>query len=254
MKSEKPQKGNPHQLTVRQHCFPKRSIDRFACADGLVDTYRVESAKTVRVKSTNPLFCTDWAWDQRAESSFMKEIEDAYQDLADRIADGTVIKIPSHVHKIVTDMYALWNIRRYWSMKPVEDQRLEGIVAVSHQLSVDEQEELEKAGVTGIRPDFTISGRHITGVRIQRNLFQAREDMHSVRWGILKSIQGEFVVPDNSSSRLILPVAPQICLIDREGYGIADECKLIEMNTESIRNSKTHYFARDLSKCPRWAN
>ena len=249
MKPEKPQKGNPYQLTVSQHCFPKRSIDRFA-ADGLVDTHIVRYERTVRMKSSADLFCVSWVWDQRAEASFMKEIEDAYQDLGDMIADGTVVKIPSHEHKVVSDMYALWNLRWHWSTQPIEDQRLEGVVAVQRQLSTDEQEELEKKGITAIRPDLTISGRHVTSIRIQQDLFDARKHMRNVRWGILRSTRYEFIVPDNSLSRLMLPVTPQICLIAREGYGIADKYTLIEINTKSIKDSNTYYFARDLSKCP----
>ena len=99
MNPEKPQKGNPYQLTVSQHCFPKRSIDRFA-ADGLVDAHIVRHERTARMKSAADLFCVSWSWDQRAESGLMKEIEDAYQVLADSIADCTAVNISSHEHKI----------------------------------------------------------------------------------------------------------------------------------------------------------
>jgi len=33
---QKPKKGNPRELTVNQHVFPKRSIDRFANDQGRV--------------------------------------------------------------------------------------------------------------------------------------------------------------------------------------------------------------------------
>ena len=36
---KKPQKGNPHELTVKQHCFPRRSIERFANKDGIVNVW-----------------------------------------------------------------------------------------------------------------------------------------------------------------------------------------------------------------------
>ena len=112
MKHKKTQKGNPHQLTVWQHCFPKRSIDRFANEDGKVYVHLIRDAKIVSLSPANHIFCVRRIWDQRAESGFMKKIEDAYQELADRIAAGRLIRRLSHREReIVTDMYALWNIR-----------------------------------------------------------------------------------------------------------------------------------------------
>ena len=111
MEYEKTQKGNPHRLTVKQHCFPMRSIERFACSDGLVDVQR--GVKNFRLKPDHTLFCARRAWDQSAESGFMKEIEDVYQELAEKIVDGVVSKLSKADQAIITDMYALWNIRCY---------------------------------------------------------------------------------------------------------------------------------------------
>ena len=180
----------------------------------------------------------------------MQEIEGAYKNLADQIANGDVVRrFSRQEEQIITDMYALWNIRWHWKNQPVEDQRIEGAIGVARQLSPDEQEMLEKNHITVIRPDLTISGRNLTGMQIQQNLFQARKTMRHVRWGILKSRDGEFVVPDNSR-RLVLPVTPQICLTDQEGYRIATQHQLSAMNLQSIQESKVYYFARLFSECP----
>ena len=111
----KTQKGNPHQLTLRQHCFPKRSIDRFTNEDGKVDVHLIRATKTVLLNSDNGIICAHRIWDERAESGFMKEIEDAYQDLADRVAYGRLIRrFSAKEQQIVTNMYLLWNIRWLW--------------------------------------------------------------------------------------------------------------------------------------------
>ena len=177
----------------------------------------------------------------------MKEIEDAYQEVADRIAAGRLIRrLSSQERQIVTDMYALWNIRWHWKDQPVEDQRLEGVTGVQREYSIDEQEMLEKNHITTIRPDVSIPGHHITGIKIQLNLFEARKSMKNVEWGILKSRAGQFIVPDNSARRLILPVTPEICLANTEGYRLVTKSELSGINEQSIQGSTQYYFARDL--------
>lgn len=69
MKYEKTQKGNPHQLTINQHYFPARSIERFVRPDGRVDVHYIKNSKNFQVKPNNPIFCARRAWDQRVESS-----------------------------------------------------------------------------------------------------------------------------------------------------------------------------------------
>ena len=248
MKYEKTQKGNPHRLTKKQHCFPMRSIERFVCSDGRVDVQR--GVKNCRLKPDNWIFCAQRAWDQRAESGFMKEIEDVYQELAEEIVDGVVSKLSEAGQAIITDMYALWNIRWYRSKKPVGDQQTKGAIDLEFECSLDDEELLEKRGITAIRSDRTISGRNLTGINIQQNLYEIRTQMQDAHWGILKSNKGEFVVPDNSSSSLMLPVAPQICLFSQSENDEINEDELAEINAQSICDSMEYYFARDLSKCP----
>ena len=176
----------------------------------------------------------------------MKEIEDAYQEVADKIAAGTLIRrLSSQERQIVADMYALWNIRWHWKDQPVEDQKLEGVTGVQCEYSRDEQEMLEKNHITPIRPDASISGHHITGMQIQKNFLEARKSMKNLEWGILKSRAGQFIVPD-SDRRLILPVTPEICLANTEGYRPVTKSELSRINEQSIQGSTQYYFARDL--------
>jgi len=53
MKYKKPQKGNPHQLTVKQHCFPARSIARFADSEGCVEVKLIKQDKKLKLKEVN---------------------------------------------------------------------------------------------------------------------------------------------------------------------------------------------------------
>ena len=247
MRYTKTQKGNPHQLTVMQHCFPKRSIDRFANDQGVVCVHILKTKKTISLKPDDPIFCARRTWDERAESGFMKEIEDTYQEFADRVASGKVVRRLSGAERqIVTDMFALWNIRCLWKNKPLDDTKIVGALGTRHNLSLDDQELLEKNHITPIRPDASMDGRHFTGTRIQRNLFHVREVMNDAHWGILKSRCGEFVVPDSCENRVLLPLTPNLCFANIMGYRIIDSAELAKMNAQSILTSKEYYFARFL--------
>ena len=148
MKYEKLQPGNPHQLTVNQHCFPRASIARFAGHDDRVDVRLMEHSKTIRAKPEDPVFCARRAWDEKAESGFMLEVESRYQDLAHEIASGRLTRrLEPDEQSVVTDMYGLWNIRWHYCSQPVPDQQLEGVVALAHEYSKDDREQLERSTV-----------------------------------------------------------------------------------------------------------
>ena len=250
MKYERTQKGNPHQLTIHQHCFPKKSIERFCNDTGRVQVHLIEQDKSIPLKPDDPLFCARRAWDQRAETIFMQEIENDYQELADRIEAGAVIRrLNADEKRVVSDMYALWNLRWYWKRQPLEDQELVRVLAPSQDYSLDQRELLERHHVMSFKADedsVSIPGRHITGARIQLDLYRVRDELRRCSWGILKSRVGEFIVPDNSASRLILPISPTLCFANREGYGVVSESTLQKMNELSRQESEAFYFGREL--------
>jgi hypothetical protein len=73
-KPEKTLPKNPNQLTVKQHVFPSRSIERFRNPNGRVSVYDI-LRRQIRLRAPNDiLFCARRAWDQRAEAGYMKQI------------------------------------------------------------------------------------------------------------------------------------------------------------------------------------
>ncbi len=84
-KFEKPQKGNPHRLPVKQHVLPRDSIARFADGTGMVCLFDKVRNKARQAKSDDDIFCAKRVWDRRAEFGYMKGIEDAFQGLASEI-------------------------------------------------------------------------------------------------------------------------------------------------------------------------
>lgn len=189
MKHEKTQKGNPHQLTVCQHTFPAASIARFADTDGCVEVYLIEQKKVVRLKPDDQLFCAKRVWDQRAESGFMKGIEDKYQLLAEAVVIDDERNLNAEEQQIITDMFAIWNIREHKKTNPISDQKIGGIIDVSQHYTKDEQELLEKNHIGSIQPVLSMTGRHLAGPNIQLNLFEVRKQMSDAQWDVLTALE-----------------------------------------------------------------
>lgn len=251
MDFEKPQKGNPHQLTVNQHCFPSSCIKRFAGSNGNVEVMQLPQLKAISAKPDAKIFCAKRAWDQNAEHVFMKEIEDKYKALANEVISNNQIHLNQVQQAIVTDMFALWNIRAHMKNQSIQDQPILGAICVAVEYTKDDQEKLEKHGITAIRPNLTVPGRNLTGISIQKNLYAVREQMRDAHWGILKSSNGEFIVPDQSPNSRMLPLMPTLCFFTHSENDTIDETVLAKINALSIAGAKEYYFARDLSKCPR---
>ena len=70
--------------------------------------------------------------------------------------------------------------------------------------------------------------------------------MQDCRWGILRSQDADFIVPDNASGRVVLPVTPRICLDAGEGYRFANACTVRRINERSRQTSERYYFGRSL--------
>lgn len=249
MSYEKPQKGNPHGLTVNQHTFPYASIARYANTDGCVSFSSVRIAKCLKLRPDDRLFCAKRTWDQRAEEGYMKEIEDNFQSLAEAILDGRVAKIGFFEKPVVNYFFALWNIRTHRKHQPIQDVKLRG-ERPERCLTKNEQELLEKHHIGFVRPDMTVPGRQMAGINIQMNLDIAHEQLNDARWGILRSIDGEFIVPDNFSSVRIVPISPTVCLYSHSTNDVISREKVAEINRHAVVSSVEYVFATDFSACP----
>ena len=250
MNYEKTQKGNPHSLTINQHIFPVKSIERFADHTGMVDVYLKNNNKRIKIRPDDNLFCARRIWDQRAEYGFMKEIEDKFQTLADRIINGETTEIDNADKKIVNDFFGLWNIRAHNKNLPMDNQKIKGVIGLSAHHSIDEQEYLEKHGITAIRPDLTLPGRNLSGLAIQQNLFLVRKQLEDAKWGVLTAREGEFIVPDNFSNARIVPLTPHMCLFSQSENDSIYIDEVRASNRLAVESSKEYYFAKDISKCP----
>jgi hypothetical protein len=210
MVDEKPQKGNSHQLTIYQHVYPARSIERFADAAGTVEVWLRRNNKTFRASPDNPLFCARRTWDQRAESGYMKAIEDEFQILADRIANGGA-RLTAEESLAASKFFILWQVRAERRRQPMAEAAMSGVTPDSP--TKDQRERLEKNRGAFINPDQTLSGRSVSGFHIFREIDLRLPQLTRARWGVVTAQQGEFILPESFGYCCQIPITPNCCLV-----------------------------------------
>jgi hypothetical protein len=247
MAFEKPQKGNPHKLTVKQHVFPRRSIERFYDSGNGIELSLAEQKMSIRALSTHDVFCAKRAWSHRVESGFMTDIERRYQEVAEAIVEGRVSSITALDQRAVSDMFALWRVRWHWQDSDHPDPKLK-MDRLERALPIDVQERMEKVGVLFTRPDGTFPLRQAVGVNIQLDQEELAHAMSGRAWGIVRAASGQFVVPDTYGSDAVLPLSPTIVLAwDCPDKTITGEA-VAAINRVAFARHKRYLFAESFAR------
>lgn len=247
MKFERPQKGNPHRLTVDQHVFPKRSLERYAGADGRIAVRRLAVSKDLRLRCDDPIFCARRAWDHGSEVGFMKACEDRFQAVARRICAGGDA-LTSEESYAVSVFSALWRARFSRRLGGQADLELKGVLPGT-QRTVDEEEQMERAGMTFVR-GLSIPARFQTGLAISYELSKMARALRDVGWGVQRAERGELLLPDTFGERAAIPISPTICL-----YAGKEDTRLSlddarALNRIALETAIDYVAARDFSSCP----
>ena len=245
MTPEKTQKGNPYRLTIHQHVFPTRSIERFAGVDRMVSVRRLATNKVLRVHPNNPMFSAIRIWDQRAEGGYMKGIENKFQGLATRIVNG-LDSITTAEHASISAFFALWHLRSHRKQQPEPDHYLNGLVG--EYLTKDQQEILEyKHCVFAVGKDAKVPGRMILGSMLQIRIDQiVHNTFRHKHWGILKAKSGHFLVPD-IANLAVIPLSPTICLVCGYPNSTISESEVGEINRRAAASAIEYLIAHDLT-------
>lgn len=207
--------------------------------------YLKSEAKTEKRKPEARIFCAKRAWDQKTETGIMREIEVAYQKLAERFLADSSKDLKQEDHDTISDMYILWSIRFSHSKKPIEDQTPNEVLDVAVKMSKDDIERLESNGISSVRPSLEIPGRQIAGPIITLKIFRERKKLKGTKWHVIKSTKDDFIVPDQSLERMILPLSPEFCFV-HESDSFADNADADEINKVLIKNSDAYYFGKTL--------
>lgn len=245
-KPEKTRPGNPNQLTVKQHVFPVRSMLPFVDKKGQVCVFDMVRGKQRSAKPKNEIFCALRAWDQQTELA-MKLIEDKFQEVVQPIITGKVNTVAAEQKPAIDSMLALWSTRTYCRRLDTQEIQLTGVPG--HDLTKEQEENLEKNGYKFVRMGGKMPARQLNGLEIQLRVG------HCVRayatalkgWGVVQAQSGEFIVPDIPLSAII-PLSPKLALV-ASADGTIFEQNVVAINNALRAGCSEYYFAHDLSKC-----
>jgi hypothetical protein len=248
-RAERTRPGNPNRLTVNQHVFPAKSIERFTDQSGRVSVHQLHRTVVIRAKPDNAVFCARRAWDQRAESGYMKRIEDDFQKIVGPIADGTAKTLASELRGAVDRMYALWYMRS--RHRDLESQEIKLNEISGDDLTKEQEENLEKNGYVFARGSGRMPARQINGIELQFRIESYARDLATrvTRWGVIAADCGEFIVPDVPLHGII-PLTPRLALVQSAPDGMIVERNVAEINKAIKAASQDYFFARDFSSCP----
>jgi hypothetical protein len=247
---EKPQKGNPHSLPIRQHVFPSASIGRFTNDQGVVDLCRLASSQVRKAAPDDDILCARRAWDARAEFGYMKQIEDAFQPLASKIVDSTLTAISAAEKETVDYFYGLWKMRALYRDKETTDVAFKKVTGTN--FSKDQQELLEKSGTFFLKEGEVMSAHRWYGIEVQVSIDREVMLLSNLRWGVVRAHEGQFLVPDMPTVACI-PIAPTLALCGTEGDVIENATMpkngVIGLNRVLKQHCKDYLFANDLGQC-----
>lgn len=245
------QTGNPHNLTVNQHIFPKFCIKRFVNSSNKVDFYDLKNKRLSKQNPKNHRFCGQRIWNERQETGFMKSIEDDYLDLINRTYHRVTYQLQPTDHTIITSMFFLWKFRQYRAVNPIPDTRLKGMLTngSSTSFTLDQKEQAEAVGITIIDDNGWVNSRDMTGDNIQLQVMHYKNHYKNMYWGVLHSQNAEFLVPDTYDDVLVLPVSPFMCFVLNFESALVTDNHVYQINKIAISKSQKYYFARDFSKC-----
>jgi hypothetical protein len=241
------QKGNPHKLTINQHIYPRHALRRFAVNDQL-QIKRVGMQEVLPVNTKSKIFCAKRAWDQRTETLFSHQIEKSFADIADMLVAGKIASFTSSMCDVLRQFYALCADRYYFHINPAPDAAFHSMSGSN--LTVDEQEILEQKGYHFLRPDRKMPGRMLAGIHMMAHRMHMMRSSTYQSWGVWKSDEGEFVVSDNFSDIVCLPISPNLFLMANSPNYVLDFKNLAELNAATIMRANKYYFARDFRTTP----
>jgi hypothetical protein len=251
MRYAKPQKGNPHQLTINQHVFPLRSLARFSdpSSDKVAVRRPPSDLNEIHVKPDAAFFCAMRAWNDGAERNFKREIEDPFQAVADQVMSIRQ-SLAEDQHIIVTKFLALWSARAHLKANPIADSPIYGILGKQGKHTLDDQEILEKNDIGYINENLSVPGRDLAAGLITMSIMRYQKQRGDQRWGIVHSPAAEFIVPDQFGSIAIVPVTPKLCFVAGCGNIQATELQVREQNRAALANARGYIVARSFAACP----
>lgn len=243
-RSEKTTSRNPEMLTIKQHIFPAKSIERFYNSRGCVSVYDIIRNKKRETKASDIIFCSDRGWSHGIEKEMIK-IENEFQGLCEKIISDEryVFTVEDKLH--ADRMHALWFIRSQFRHLETQEYFLNGVSGKN--LTKAEEEKLEKKGFYFVRSGGGIPSRFVNGIQLMLMVGKKSKEYEKKvqKWSVIKSINETFIVPDVPFLGII-PITPNIAIISNHDGGYVEDENLLDINKDIIKRSVDYFFSKDL--------
>jgi hypothetical protein len=243
MSFEKPQKGNPHKFVIKQHFHTAHIISKFYNSSNQIEVKFSGSNQIEPVSKKSKKFCAKRAWDEKSERGIMADIENKFHEEVNNIKP-----IGTRSHEAISKYFILWRIRHHMATSEIENPNVKGVSG--SDLTKEQEENLESIGCSYFRDDGELPSRFVNGVILIQQLDFQFQDFTEKRWGLLESLNGEFIVADCYQGIMLMPISPTLAFCAGYDDMVIDLQTLININKESIDIASDFCFARDWDKCP----
>ena len=247
-KPAKTRPGNPSGLTLSQHVFPAKCIARFTDAGGTLQVHDLLRGRTRKAKPKDQIFCARRAWDQRSEAGYMRDIEIRFQAAAEAVIAKRCGLVQGPDRRSVDDFFALWYVRSRFNQ--LRDQETELVGLDGDELTLEQEENLERDHYVFVRSGGFVPTRHLNGIWIQQSVDEFCKRFKPVStWRVVVSEGGQYIVPD-VPTQWIIPLTPDLALIGNVSDSSINQDNLAQLNRDTVAGSRYYYFARQLDQCP----
>lgn len=237
---EPTQKDNPHQITKNQHIHTAHCIGMFE-KDGYVQVKELVTDEILKREKRAAIFCAKRVWDERAEKGYMAKIEDAFHREVDTAEIGK-----ERNHLAISTYHLLWFLRHHFSVSPIPDIPLVGISGSG--INKDQSEIVERKWGCHVRDGGLLPSRFAISLEIQRLIDMNINQYSQLRWGLLRAVEGEFLVADCYQEQCFMPISPSMAFYAQNEDSEITREDLVTLNNVSISKSTNYYFARDFTR------
>ena len=244
MPYEPTEKRNPQQLTINQHIHSAHSIAKFYNANNKVEVKFLGTNEIVEKKKDAKLFCAKREWDQRAESSYMYNIETEFHKEIDSVKGFN-----ERNHEAISEYCVLWRHRHIFHLSKTPDITLNGITGET--LEKSKEEIAERKHAMFIREGGEVPSRFVSSFLIQREIDYAMSfTFKDIKWGLIEATEGEFLVADCYGDFPFMPISPTLAFWAQESDQKINKNQLSSINKISLEKATEFVFARSISACP----
>lgn len=189
MKKPRKNRTKSVQFTFKQHYLGRQFLKLFSKDENKVYVKIVDKKGDIKQKSVNDeVFYSKKGWDESTER-LMKSIEDAFKGEVDKATNNET----DFDFQKITDYYLMWNIRGRLASERPESVNFR---IVGSELSLKDQDTLEFNGCYFLKPDGTMHDDMFRGMTFRTDLAKLNIIFKNRTWGLVKSPEENFILPD----------------------------------------------------------